>query len=320
MNFSIIIPHKNIPNLLQRCLNSIPIRKDIEVIIVDDNSNPNIVNFDHFPGLNRKYTHVIFTKEGKGAGYARNIGIEHATGKWILFADADDLFLENLLDIIDSYVDSNANLILFKTKCRLTNDLTKEGYRQILCNHWNNLIDRYSNNKSIMNQLLEEYSTPWGKMVKHSFINKNNIRFEEIPFSNDVIWSTLLHINLDEKDFITSNYFLYCLTEREGSLYKNNNKTAFFCRFDVFYRQYCLLKKAGKKENIEFNYYKYYEIAKCFNTQTLLKFILHTMKLSSKIPTVYHFEKTLNLNYPYFYFIIIILQSIKYNFFLNEQI
>lgn len=40
INYSIIIPHKNIPHLLQRCLKSIPRRKDVQIIIVDDNSDP----------------------------------------------------------------------------------------------------------------------------------------------------------------------------------------------------------------------------------------------------------------------------------------
>ena len=68
INYSIIIPHKNIPNLLQRCLDSIPNREDVQIIVVDDNSDPNIVDFDKFPGLNRCNVEVIFTKEGKGAG------------------------------------------------------------------------------------------------------------------------------------------------------------------------------------------------------------------------------------------------------------
>ena len=73
MNYSIIIPHKNTPDLLYRCINSIPQRKDLEIIIVDDNSSENIVDFDNFPGLNRENTTVIFNKAGKGAGNARNI-------------------------------------------------------------------------------------------------------------------------------------------------------------------------------------------------------------------------------------------------------
>lgn len=65
INYSIIIPHKNIPNLLQRCLDSIPNREDVQIIVVDDNSDPNIVDFDKFPGLNRSNVEVIFTKKEK---------------------------------------------------------------------------------------------------------------------------------------------------------------------------------------------------------------------------------------------------------------
>lgn len=37
--YSIIIPHHNIPDLLQRCLSSIPQRNDLQVIVIDDKSD-----------------------------------------------------------------------------------------------------------------------------------------------------------------------------------------------------------------------------------------------------------------------------------------
>jgi len=92
LNYSIIIPHKDIPDLLQRCLDSIPVRDDVEVIVVDDNSDPRKVDFEHFPQWKGKDYHYFLTKEGKGAGYARNVGLDHAQGRWIIFADADDFF------------------------------------------------------------------------------------------------------------------------------------------------------------------------------------------------------------------------------------
>ena len=88
--YSIIIPHKNSPELLSRCLDSIPNRDDLQVVIVDDNSDENIVDFSIFPGLSRKNTNVIFNKESRGAGYARNLGLAESNSKWLLFADADD--------------------------------------------------------------------------------------------------------------------------------------------------------------------------------------------------------------------------------------
>ena len=51
INYSIIIPHKNIPELLQRCLDSIPRRVDVQIFVVDDNSALVKVVFWHFAGL-----------------------------------------------------------------------------------------------------------------------------------------------------------------------------------------------------------------------------------------------------------------------------
>ena len=46
INFSFIIPHKNTPDLLQKCLDSIPRRDDVQIIVVDDNSDADKVDFD----------------------------------------------------------------------------------------------------------------------------------------------------------------------------------------------------------------------------------------------------------------------------------
>lgn len=129
INYSIIIPHKNIPNLLQRCLDSIPNREDVQIIVVDDNSDPNIVDFDKFPGLNRSNVEVIFTKEGKGAGYARNTGIKYVKGKWLLFSDADDYFSENVNRLFDDYENSVMDVIYipYKTIDLITGEDLEDG-------------------------------------------------------------------------------------------------------------------------------------------------------------------------------------------------
>ncbi len=43
INFTVIIPHKNLPLLLDRLINSIPIRDDLEIIVVDDGSDEDVV-------------------------------------------------------------------------------------------------------------------------------------------------------------------------------------------------------------------------------------------------------------------------------------
>ena len=96
--FSIIIAHYDIPDLLMRCLKSIPVSEDIQVIVVDDNSPDADTYLERYPELSRPYLEFIRAQKNGGAGYARNIGLDHAKGKWLLFADADDFFVGNMYD------------------------------------------------------------------------------------------------------------------------------------------------------------------------------------------------------------------------------
>ena len=115
--FSIIIPHYDIPDLLMRCLKSIPVSEDIQVIVVDDNSPNADTYLERYPELSRPYLEFIRTTKGGGAGYARNVGLDHAKGKWLLFADADDFFVEDMHEVIKAHtLSSEADVIYFKIK------------------------------------------------------------------------------------------------------------------------------------------------------------------------------------------------------------
>ena len=83
ISYSIIIPHKNIPNLLQRCLDTIPQRNDIQVIVIDDNSDDSIVDFNNFPKWTGIHYEYYLTKGNNGAGFARNYGLKYAKGQWM---------------------------------------------------------------------------------------------------------------------------------------------------------------------------------------------------------------------------------------------
>lgn len=308
-NFAIIIPHKNIPDLLQRCLDSIPIRDDLQVIIVDDNSDPSIVDFQNFPGKNRPNTEVILTKEGKGAGYARNVGMKYAKGEWVLFADADDFFCSDLTKKIDSYIKSTKNLVYFKTMCRDSENLKKTGNRQKLCDQYNKKQEEYTSNKIDFLKTILSFGTPWGKLVRKQFLEDNNITFEEVPYSNDINWTTLLAIHCTENSFAISNQTLYCLTDRDTSLYHTNNYKALACRFSVFLRQANLLYAHGYKEYISFHVPFYVKKTRLLGFSKFLSFLHLVIKENKEIPPVYIIEKKLNLKKPYLYFLVQIIEQ-----------
>ena len=177
--FSFIIPHKNCPELLTRCVDSIPERDDIQIIVVDDNSDE-----DKKPSIDRNCVEIVLldAEHSKGAGRARNVGLEHAKGKWLLFADADDYYTDYLPYLLDKYVDDLTTDIVYLNAYMFNEDNDIRPFNT-------HLINNYLNNvKGAEMNLRYGMWTPWSRMVKKSIVDANSICFDELPAGNDVIF------------------------------------------------------------------------------------------------------------------------------------
>lgn len=97
---SVIVPVYNAEKYLKECISSIANQtmKDIEILAIDDGSNDNSLNILDELSLKYKGKLKIFDKENGGAGSARNIGLENATGEFIKFVDADDYLRLDVLE------------------------------------------------------------------------------------------------------------------------------------------------------------------------------------------------------------------------------
>lgn len=180
--YSIIIPHKNTPILLERCLQSIPDRDDIEIIVVDDNSNVEVSN-STVPSLSRRNLTFINNKVSKGAGYSRNVAVQKAVGKWLVFSDADDFFSPSLGIVLDKYKGRD-DLDMIFLNAKSVNDNGTLGTLSL-----NRYIDNYYAKKMHAEQVLRYgFWSPWSRIVRRQLTIDNYIQFEEIPIGNDMMF------------------------------------------------------------------------------------------------------------------------------------
>lgn len=219
INYSIIIPHHDIPELLARCLASIPKRGDVEVIVVDDNSSPDIVDFDSFPGRKRDDVRLIFSKkEGQWAGGARNVGLAQARGKWVTFIDADDYFNPCVEAMMDKHKDDDADIVFFRAcslDCELYEANAKTASRT---KHIDQYFGEYLNGDKSLGEghLRYTFGEPWAKSYRRSLLEDNGIVFDISPINEDTLFA--YRAGHAAQKIAADPHCLVCVTARASSL------------------------------------------------------------------------------------------------------
>lgn len=227
--YTIIIPHRDIPQLLQRCIDSIPQRDDMEVVIVDDNSDPLVTDLSqlHLPAKNCR---LIRTTEGRGAGYARNVGLDCSSSEFVLFCDADDFYAEGLGDFLDEHAHTDCDLVFFDNlsiDCHTLQPLDRDN---------RTVSTRMAQHAPEKQQGALRYQTPqpWTKLVRRELIDRHHIRFDEVPAANDA-WFGLM-VGHHARKVAFSGQALYMRTIRSDSLIHAADKEHLLSRLEVGYR------------------------------------------------------------------------------------
>lgn len=209
INYTFVIPHHNRPELLNRLLDTIPEREDIQIIVVDDNSDD-----DKKPAIKRNGVQLIYIdkEHTKGAGKARNVGMEEAKGKWLLFADSDDIYEKGFVDVLDIYRNKDIDILCFNMYVYYELETKKE----LGSNLYNKSIDKYLSDKT------NKY---WFRMVKHSnqgptnfmvrldFVKQLGVKFGEELIGEDAPFHHITFMNTDKVEVIPDKLYYYLWNE-----------------------------------------------------------------------------------------------------------
>ena len=129
VKISVVLPVYNVANYLRKCLDSLVNQtfEDFEVICVNDGSTDLSLGILEGYALSDSRFKII-SQENKGLSGARNTGIQHVQGKYVLFVDSDDWLEENALEELYNHVkgfDSDITMFKFRYYNEDTNEFSE---------------------------------------------------------------------------------------------------------------------------------------------------------------------------------------------------
>lgn len=117
MKLSIIVPIYNVEDYLDECVSSLfnqgLDKDDFEVLLIDDGSSDSSLSIAL--RWSKLYANIrVFEQENQGQAVARNLGLEHAEGDYIMFVDSDDFLLpEKLRKLLVLAYEQNTDALIY---------------------------------------------------------------------------------------------------------------------------------------------------------------------------------------------------------------
>ena len=217
MTFSIIIPVYNVKDYLEKCIESVLAQEleDAEIILVDDGSTDGESGRIcdrygvRYPGLIQ-----VIHQENGGLGAARNTGIDHASGQYLLFLDSDDYLLPGLLERLRSLLETSTYDIIDFGFVIDQNGVLKEKHAgEIGTTEPFTLRDHP--------EMLLVLPAAWRRLYSRELFLRSGIRYPSRVWYEDI--RTTLKLYADAESIISIPEAYYGYVVREGSITRNKN-------------------------------------------------------------------------------------------------
>ena len=219
---SVILPIYKVEKYLDRCMHSLlnQTLKDIEIIMVDDGSP------DNSPTMCDQYAKEdsrvkVIHKQNAGLGFARNSGLEIATGDYIAFVDSDDFVSVTAFEILLKVaLEENADYVMCGYKS-VRNNICVSEHKDVNQKMVMDVPDCYNVLRGMIGiDPDSEYSyrhnySVWHGIYKSTLFTEGGIRFcsERDLISEDLIFHLSL-IPLCRKIVIIPDLlYNYCLND-----------------------------------------------------------------------------------------------------------
>ena len=220
MEISVIIPVYNLEEQISRCLESVMKNESnrYEVIVIDDGST------DRSGEICDEYACMypcikVIHKANAGLSSARNIGIDHAKGKYLMFLDGDDFIEDGCIDDFIELINNGESDVIVGRAWNVdyTGNIKEKNPTRLKSGQYNSL-------KYIENYIGKEKNVTFCaqfNIVKKSFIETNNLRFYEGILHEDELWTPQVLLYAESIYYTNICFYYHC--KRKHSIMQSDN-------------------------------------------------------------------------------------------------
>lgn len=257
---SVIVIIKDTRDYLKKCLDSVRNQsfRNLQVIVVDDHS------YKSSDDIVAEYKSVLdiayyYLEEDAGPGGARNFGLQYATGEYICFLDSDD-WID--LDYLSAVEEIMSNYQADIGMCGLVRNYNSPSYKPVYKCQYTRV--HTMNGTTAFRILSGQYDfgvivspSPVNKVYRRDLLERNNIRFLEHVYYEDVLFA--FQTLLTDCRVVTIPDVYYHHYRRSGSIVQSLTKRHFDDFETVFTNVKSYLIASGLYGEYIFNYYKVLE-------------------------------------------------------------
>ena len=245
---SVIIPLYNSAQWLEKCLMSV-LNQDIseeqmEIICVNDGSPDNSVEIARAIGSTHKGI-IVLDQENQGPSGARNNGMRHATGKYLMFVDPDDYVEPNTFGgLLKRMEEGQLDMLRFNFK------MVNERYEPLEKPLSETLFDYTPEEMSgaeFLAKRLDGACNIWRYIYRREIITKNGIWCYTGDYFDDTPW--LPQVLLKAKKMNICDTVVYNYLERSDSLVNSVSEKSVQRKLDGF--KFLLKTLRMQKDSIE---------------------------------------------------------------------
>ena len=251
MLISVIVPVYNVEKYIAKCIESVLGQdyKNIELILVNDGSTDTSGEIcDLYKEKDNRVKVIHKPKSGQSG--ARNLGVEMATGDYVVFLDSDDFWLDNKLgDIVKKLKEDNTDMLVFKSYSYYSEEDRYEHF----ANNYNQSCFKGNGKKVLTNILREDYNFGWCPfwyVIKREVLKEHKLMFLEGYLCEDVnyvfeLWNIVNSV---------SYYDEYVYAYRRDNINSTTHIASFkFCKnlLDILEINLSLIKKYNISDELK---------------------------------------------------------------------